>query len=89
MADNKEKNRQSDAPEIFMDKSHGRILSKQSLLLTISNCKIANEDLSKDFNKSNKKYKTIDSFKTPLFANDLHNTDSIHTQVKEDNDAIT
>ena len=53
------------------------------------NDKSANEDLTNAPNKCNMKAKTAHTIKTPLFAKILHKTDSIHTQTKEDDDAIT
>ena len=57
--------------------------------LLFANDKSANEDLTESPNKYNKKAKAIDLIKTPLFAKSVHNTDSIHTQEKGDDDAIT
>ena len=50
------------------------------------NYKSAKEDLAEAFNKFNMKAKTVDSIKTPLFAKILHNTDSIHTKTKENDE---
>ena len=58
-----------------------------SLPLTIANDKSANEDLTEAPNKYNMKAKTVDSIRTPLFAKILRNTDSIHAQTKEEEDA--
>ena len=81
MAYDKEKTPRNDAPEINMDKSLSRVLSKQFLVSTIANAKSVDEDLTKDFNKSNKNAKTSDSIEMSLFANNLHNTKtSQHTK---------
>ena len=69
-----------------MVKYLGRFLSKQFVIPTIANDKSLDEDLTKDFNKSNKNAKTSDSIKTSFFDNNLHNTKSSQTQSKEDDE---
>lgn len=64
--------------------SLGRVLSKRFLVSTIANAKSVDEDLTKDFDKSNKNAKTNDSIKMSLFANNLHNTETSQIKSKED-----
>ena len=47
-----------------MVKSLGRFLSKQFVIPTIANDKSLDEDLTNNFNKSNKNAKTSDSIKS-------------------------
>ena len=51
MADNKEKNRRNDAPEIIMDNSVVEFFLSNSWLLTIAYDRSVDEDLTKDSNK--------------------------------------
>ena len=74
---------------LALEKSRGRVLSKQSVIPTIVNDKSVDEDLTKDFNKFKIKARTVDLDKTPLFAKTLHKTGSIYTQAKENDKDTT
>ena len=69
-----------------MVESLGSVLSKQFVIPTIANNKSLAEDLTNNFNKSNKNAKTSDSIKRSLFDNNLTNTKSSQTQSKEDDE---
>ena len=69
-----------------MVESLGSVLSKQFVIPTIANNKSLAEDLTNNFNKSNKNAKISDSIKRSLFADNLNNTKSSQTLSKEDDE---